>query len=54
MADKPKSGKKSYKFTKPGEPIYKKTIGRLIGNAVPVKLGKVIGKSIVKHIESNT
>jgi len=30
---------KSYKFKAPGKPIYIKTIGRLIGNAVPVKLG---------------
>lgn len=42
---------KSYKFTAPGKPIYKKTIGRLIGNAVPVKLGKAIGESIVLHVE---
>jgi len=42
---------KSYKFTKSGNPVYKKTIGRLIGNAVPVKLGKAIGKSIMKHVE---
>ncbi|QDT23518.1 DNA cytosine methyltransferase [Gimesia chilikensis] len=41
---------KKYKFTAPGEPISKKTLGRLIGNAVPVKLGEVIGKSILKHV----
>lgn len=33
-----------------GEPIYIKTIGRLIGNVVPVNLGKAIGKSIIRHI----
>ncbi len=43
---------KSYKFVAPGTPIYKKTVGRLIGNAVPVKLGKVIGKSFIKHIQN--
>jgi DNA (cytosine-5)-methyltransferase 1 len=42
---------KSYKFVKPGKPVYKKVVGRLIGNAVPVKLGKAIGKSFIKHIE---
>jgi DNA (cytosine-5)-methyltransferase 1 len=41
---------KSYKFARKGETIHRKTIGRLIGNAVPVKLGEVIGKSIVKHV----
>jgi len=43
---------KSYKFKAPGKPIYIKTIGRLIGNAVPVKLGKAIGKSVLKHVET--
>jgi DNA (cytosine-5)-methyltransferase 1 len=43
---------KKYKFTAPGEPISKKSLGRLIGNAVPVKLGEVIGKSIMKHVAS--
>lgn len=41
---------KNYKFTAPREPIRKKILGRLIGNAVPVKLGEVIGKSILKHV----
>jgi len=39
-----------YRFTPPEEPIHKKTVGRLIGNAVPVKLGEVIGKSILEHV----
>lgn len=43
---------KSYKFVRRGDPIYGKTIGRLIGNAVPVKLAEAIGKSIVAHVES--
>lgn len=42
---------KAYKFVPTGAPISTKTIGRLIGNAVPVNLGRAIGKSIVKHIE---
>ncbi len=41
---------KYYKFVPPGEPYYVKTLGRLIGNAVPVKLGEIIGKSILKHV----
>ncbi len=44
---------KSYKFIKENEVVSKKTIGRLIGNAVPVKLGEVIGKSIIKHVENH-
>jgi DNA (cytosine-5)-methyltransferase 1 len=41
----------NYKFVAKDEPIYIKTIGRLIGNAVPVKLGKAIGKSIIRHVQ---
>lgn len=43
---------KRYKFTAPGKPIFVKTLGRLIGNAVPVRLGYAIGKSIMKHVEA--
>jgi len=39
-----------YEFSAPGEPIHIKTIGRLIGNAVPVVLGEVIGKSLIAHL----
>ncbi|MDW9391394.1 DNA (cytosine-5-)-methyltransferase [Sinorhizobium meliloti] len=45
---------KGYKFVRSGDPIYCKTIGRLIGNAVPVKLAEAIGKSIVSHIGTHT
>lgn len=41
---------KRYKFTAPGQPVSKKVLGRLIGNAVPVRLGEVIGKSIYDHV----
>jgi DNA (cytosine-5)-methyltransferase 1 len=40
-----------YRFVKPGEPIARKTIGRLIGNAVPVKLGEAIGRSVMLHVQ---
>jgi len=43
---------RDYKFVSHGESIYRKTIGRLIGNAVPVRLGEVIGRSIIQHIKS--
>ena len=42
---------KKYAFVEPGEPIAFKRIGRLIGNAVPVRLGRVIARSIKKHLE---
>lgn len=42
---------KSYKFIKVNERFRVSTISRHIGNAVPVKLGEVIGKSILKHLE---
>ncbi len=42
---------RDYEFTPPGQPIYKKTVGRLIGNAVPTTLGEVIGLSILEHVD---
>ncbi len=42
---------KTYRFVPRGEPVHRKTIGRLVGNAVPVKLGSAIGTSIVLHVE---
>jgi DNA (cytosine-5)-methyltransferase 1 len=41
---------KGYKFVEPGKPIHIKTLGRLIGNAVPVKIGEAIGRAISSHI----
>jgi len=43
---------KNYKFIQPKTTINKSSIGRLIGNAVPVKLGEVIGKSIIYHLKN--
>ena len=40
---------KGYKFVARGKPIHRKTIGRLIGNAVPVKLAEAIGKTLIAH-----
>lgn len=41
---------KSYKFIAPKEKLHITVVGKMIGNAVPVGLGKVIGKSLVKHL----
>lgn len=43
---------RSYKFVACGDPVYRKTVGRLVGNAVPVKLAEAIGKSILFHVRS--
>ncbi|ATC65475.1 DNA (cytosine-5-)-methyltransferase [Nibricoccus aquaticus] len=43
---------RTYRFVEPNQPIYMKAIGRLVGNAVPVRLGEVIGKSFRHHIDS--
>jgi len=43
----------SYAFVAPGERVQFKAVGRLIGNAVPVKLARVIARSVRKHIEAN-
>jgi DNA (cytosine-5)-methyltransferase 1 len=42
---------KEYEFVPHGKTIYKKSVGRLIGNAVPPKLGEVIGMSILDHVD---
>lgn len=39
-----------YQFVKPNDPIKIKTIGRLIGNAVPVILGEVVAEAIKGHL----
>lgn len=44
---------RKYRFVKPGDPIHFKTLGRLIGNAVPVKLGEAIGRSLVAHVRTH-
>lgn len=41
---------KKYSFVEPGSHCSFKSIGRMIGNAVPVKLGKVIGRTIIHHL----
>jgi DNA (cytosine-5)-methyltransferase 1 len=43
---------KSYKFLRPGEKARFNVLGRLIGNAVPVRLGEVIAQSINRHLET--
>ncbi len=42
-----------YRFVREGGEYCFKTIGRLIGNAVPVRLGEVIGKTLKRHLEQH-
>lgn len=39
-----------YHFVEPGKPVRFSVLGRLIGNAVPVKLGEAIGKTVKQHV----
>ena len=43
----------NYQFVEPGTPIVTRHVAKFIGNAVPVRLGSVIGKSIRNHIKSH-
>ena len=40
-----------YLFVPDGNPVHIAPVARLIGNAVPVRLGKAIGRSIMAHLE---
>ncbi len=42
-----------YSFIPDNEPVQFKALGRMIGNAVPVDLGRVIGESIIEHVEQH-
>jgi DNA (cytosine-5)-methyltransferase 1 len=44
---------RSYRFVPVGEKVTFSQLGRLIGNAVPVKLGKVIAETIVSHANAS-
>ncbi len=41
----------SYEFVAPDEVVILTHIGRLVGNAVPVKLGEIIAQSILGHVK---
>lgn len=43
---------KKYAFVSPGSPINFSTLGRMIGNAVPVALGEFIGEILVDHVKA--
>lgn len=39
-----------YSFVAPGEPIHLSTLGRLIGNAVPVRIGEIVAQCLTDHL----
>ena len=41
----------TYHFVGPADPIHFNTVGRMIGNAVPVLLARAIARSIRRHLE---
>ncbi|MDP8185329.1 DNA cytosine methyltransferase [Phocoenobacter skyensis] len=41
----------NYQFIKEGETPSLNTVGKMIGNAVPVILGKIIGQSFISHLQ---
>lgn len=42
---------RTYKFVKKGEKVRYNVLGRLIGNAVPVKIGEIVAESLHQHIQ---
>jgi DNA (cytosine-5)-methyltransferase 1 len=45
---------RSYKFVPPRTKVNNHIIARHIGNAVPVRLGVIIARSIKKHLENHS
>lgn len=43
---------KNYKFHKKNQVMDIASLAKMIGNAVPVRLGEVVGKSIIKHLQN--
>ena len=43
-----------YSFISPEEPMYLRSVARQIGNAVPPRLGEIVGLSIMAHLNGGT
>ncbi|MGW1267710.1 DNA cytosine methyltransferase [Streptomyces sp. NPDC002491] len=43
---------RNYRFLKRGEQVTFSRLGRMIGNAVPVRLGEVIGQCLINHVQA--
>ena len=44
----------SYRFVREDEPVRFSILGRLIGNAVPVRLGEIVAKTLVRHVREHS
>ena len=44
---------RTYAFQRPDRPMEFKKLGRMIGNAVPVLLGRVIARTINNHVQEH-
>jgi DNA (cytosine-5)-methyltransferase 1 len=43
-----------YQFVPPDAEVHFSTVGRMIGNAVPPKLGEMVGRVVLAHIQALT
>jgi DNA (cytosine-5)-methyltransferase 1 len=43
---------RKYRFVEPRTPVYMAYVSKFIGNAVPVRLGRIIGRSIKRHVSA--
>lgn len=43
---------RTYEFVPPGGQVHFKTVGRMIGNAVPVRLATALARAVSKHLEA--
>lgn len=44
---------KSYVFSDPNVKVGKRELGKLIGNAVPVGLGRLVGETLINHVKGH-
>ncbi len=44
---------KNYCFLAPGEHVRFEKLGRLIGNAVPVRIGEIVAQSLLEHLQKH-
>lgn len=42
---------RDYKFVPPGREVHFASVGRMIGNAVPPRLGTLVGNTLIEHLE---
>lgn len=45
---------RDYAFVRPGDRVYITRLGRMIGNAVPVRMARAVARAIKKHLEEHS